>query len=62
LNKSSIIQKISLAQAEAVAQGLNSSVDVIVVNSTPTVINPNGMPLLAPPHGQGQDSISRATR
>ncbi|KPI42061.1 uncharacterized protein AB675_5386 [Cyphellophora attinorum] len=42
LNKSSIIQKISLAQAEAVAQGLNSSVDVIVVNSTPTVINPNG--------------------
>ncbi|KAF2850612.1 calcium-dependent phosphotriesterase [Plenodomus tracheiphilus IPT5] len=43
LNKSSIIQKISLAQAEAVRNGNLSSVTVTVVNTTnPQVINPNG--------------------
>jgi gluconolactonase len=45
LNKSSIIQKISLAQADAVKTSLNASgqVTVDVVSSTPQVINPNGM-------------------
>lgn len=44
LNKSSIIQKISLAEAEAVRNGTRDSATVIVVNTTnPQVINPNGM-------------------
>ncbi|KAI8938502.1 hypothetical protein NX059_004392 [Plenodomus lindquistii] len=43
LNKSSIIQKISLAQAEAVRNGSLPAVTVTVVNTTnPQVINPNG--------------------
>lgn len=43
LNKSSIIQKISLADAEAVRQGTLAAAPVTVVNtSNPQVINPNG--------------------
>lgn len=44
LNKSSIISKISLAQADAVKTTLNAvgKVDVTVVPSHPQVINPNG--------------------
>lgn len=44
LNKSSIIQKISLAQADAVKTSQNAvgKVDVTVVPSHPQVINPNG--------------------
>ncbi|KAF4946051.1 hypothetical protein FSARC_14289 [Fusarium sarcochroum] len=44
LNKSSIIQKISLKEAEAVRKGSHSSdeVKVTVVPSDPQVINPNG--------------------
>lgn len=43
LNKSSIVQKISLAEAEAVRKGSLSAVTVTVVNtSNPQVINPNG--------------------
>lgn len=45
LNKSNIIQKISLAQAAAVAAGRNDSVEVLTVNATPPVINSNGKPL-----------------
>lgn len=45
LQKSSIIQKISLAQAEGVKATRNAvgKVDVTVVSSNPQVINPNGM-------------------
>lgn len=44
LNKSSIIQKISLAEAEKVRNGTLSAVTVTIVNTTnPQVINPNGM-------------------
>ncbi|CBX90597.1 hypothetical protein LEMA_P056310.1 [Plenodomus lingam JN3] len=43
LNKSSIVQKISLAEAEAVRTGKLDAVTVTVVNtSNPQVINPNG--------------------
>jgi len=44
LNKSNILQKISLAQAAAVSAQRNASgsVDVVAVNATPTVINSNG--------------------
>ncbi|OCK92083.1 levo-lactonase [Cenococcum geophilum 1.58] len=43
LNKSSIIQKISLAEAEAVRKGTLAAATVTVVNtSNPQVINPNG--------------------
>lgn len=44
LEKSSIIQKISLAEAEALRNGSHtqSQVDIAVVDSEPQVINPNG--------------------
>ncbi|KAI8665164.1 hypothetical protein LRP88_12801 [Fusarium phalaenopsidis] len=42
LNKSSIIQKISLKEAEAVRKGKLDEVTVTVVPSNPQVINPNG--------------------
>ncbi|KAL1877494.1 hypothetical protein Daus18300_002481 [Diaporthe australafricana] len=42
LNKSSIIQKISLAEAEAVRKGEMDNATVTVVPSSPQVINPNG--------------------
>ncbi|KAJ4985352.1 evolved d-pantonohydrolase [Stagonosporopsis vannaccii] len=43
LNKSSIIQKISLADAEKVRNGTLSAAPVTIVNTTnPQVINPNG--------------------
>ncbi|KAI4598311.1 hypothetical protein KJ359_003195 [Pestalotiopsis sp. 9143b] len=42
LNKSAIIEKISLADAAAVANGTSENVTVTTVNSNPQVINPNG--------------------
>lgn len=44
LNKSSLIYKISLAQAGAVIDKVNASglVDVVEVTSSPIVVNPNG--------------------
>ncbi|GFZ51786.1 hypothetical protein JCM24511_09554 [Saitozyma sp. JCM 24511] len=44
LNKSGIIEKIALSQADAVKTQSNATgqVDVITVNSTPQIINPNG--------------------
>lgn len=42
LNKSSIIQKISLKEAEAVRKGELDKATVTVVPSKPQVINPNG--------------------
>jgi gluconolactonase len=42
LVKSAIIQKISLAQAEAVSSSADGQVNVTVVNFDPPVINPNG--------------------
>ncbi|WVQ75912.1 hypothetical protein IAR50_005547 [Cryptococcus sp. DSM 104548] len=42
LNKSAVVQKISLSQAESVQQGTRNSTDVVVVNSTTQVVNPNG--------------------
>ncbi|KAF4979796.1 hypothetical protein FZEAL_4070 [Fusarium zealandicum] len=44
LNKSSVIQKISLAEAEAMRNGSHTAaqVNIDVVPSTPQVINPNG--------------------
>lgn len=44
LNKSAIIQKISLAQVDAVKDLTNatSQVTVSIVPSSPTVVNPNG--------------------
>ncbi|KAF2966999.1 hypothetical protein GQX73_g6579 [Xylaria multiplex] len=44
LNKSAIIQKISLAEAEAVSDKRNATglVEVVVVDSNPIVLNPNG--------------------
>lgn len=43
LNKSSIIQKISLADAEKVRQGTLKEVPITVVNTAnPQIINPNG--------------------
>lgn len=49
LNKSAIIQKISLAQADAVKNIANATgkVTVTVVPSNPTVVNPNGWSTLA---------------
>lgn len=46
LNKSAIIQKISLAQAGAVSNLTNATgmVTVTTVPSDPTVVNPNGKP------------------
>ncbi|KAF5020313.1 hypothetical protein F66182_7689 [Fusarium sp. NRRL 66182] len=44
LNKSSVIQKISLAEAEALRNGSHtqSQVGITIVDSAPQVINPNG--------------------
>ncbi|KAF5002725.1 hypothetical protein FGRMN_121 [Fusarium graminum] len=42
LKKSSIIQKISLREADAVRKGDKDEVQVTVVDSNPQVINPNG--------------------
>lgn len=44
LNKSSVIQRISLADAEALRSGNHSAdeVEVHVVPSGPQIINPNG--------------------
>lgn len=43
LNKSSVIQKISMADAAAAAErGGNPSVNVTVIGESPQVINPNG--------------------
>lgn len=44
LKKSSIVQKISLAEAEALRNGSHtqSQVKIVVVDSEPQVINPNG--------------------
>lgn len=42
LNKSAIVEKISLADAAAVANGTSENVTVTTVNSNPQVINPNG--------------------
>jgi hypothetical protein len=44
LHKSSIVQKIALAQADAVKHKSKAvgQVDVITVASSPTIINPNG--------------------
>lgn len=51
LEKSSIIQKISLAEAEAVrtSSDQKSEVTVTVVPSNPQVINPNGTALASRP-------------
>lgn len=50
LNKSAIIQKISLAQADAVKTVANASgqVTVTVVPSNPLVVNPNGQSSRSP--------------
>lgn len=58
LNKSSIIQKISLAEAEAVRKGQRANATVTVVPSNPQVINPNGMLL----HSSSGNISSRHTR
>ncbi|KAH7161828.1 lactonohydrolase [Dactylonectria macrodidyma] len=65
LNKSSIIQKISLAEAEAVRKGTfeNDEVTVTVVPSNPEVINPNGGTnykgnIIFAGEGQGDDIAS----
>ena len=42
LNKSNIIQKISLSQAQEVADGQRESADVVLVEANPPVINSNG--------------------
>ncbi|KAK7424595.1 hypothetical protein QQZ08_008605 [Neonectria magnoliae] len=62
LNKSSIIQKISLAEAEAVRKASHTSdeVTVTVVPSDPQVINPNGGTnykgqIIFAGEGQGED-------
>lgn len=46
LNKSSILQKISLKEAMSVASGDSSKVQVVHVDAKPTVLNPNGEPPL----------------
>ncbi|EXJ67013.1 gluconolactonase [Cladophialophora psammophila CBS 110553] len=63
LNKSNIIQKISLNQAASVSSLRNASgqVDVVTVNATPPVINSNGATqyrgqLLFTGEGQGNDT------
>lgn len=50
LNKSAIIQKISLTQADTfkTLQNATGKVNVSTVPSTPQVINPNGKPLKVP--------------
>ncbi|KAI3330425.1 gluconolactonase [Ustulina deusta] len=65
LNKSAIIQKISLAEAEAVSTKRNATgqVKVHVVDSNPVVLNPNGAinykgSLLFAAEGQGADKTS----
>lgn len=66
LNKSSIIQKISLADAEAVRKGELANATVTVVPSNPQVINPNGMPLhsllIIGQHQLTKDQVARITR
>ena len=50
LKKSSIIQKISMADAEALRNG-SLSTDMVTIHTVPTdpqVINPNGMPVPYP--------------
>jgi gluconolactonase len=44
LNKSNIIQKISLKQVQEVVESRNASrrVDVVTVNANPPIINSNG--------------------
>jgi hypothetical protein len=44
LHKSSIVQKIALAQADAVKHRSKAvgQVDIVTVTSSPTIINPNG--------------------
>lgn len=67
LNKSSIIQKISLAEAEAVRRGERANATVTIVPSHPQVINPNGMPLRLISHSKHQlmvyqvEQITRVT-
>ncbi|KAI8954418.1 gluconolactonase [Xylaria longipes] len=65
LNKSAIIQKISLAEAESVSTKRNATglVKVHVVKSNPMVLNPNGATnykgqLLFAAEGQGPDKTS----
>ncbi|RDW90057.1 SMP-30/gluconolactonase/LRE family protein [Aspergillus mulundensis] len=62
LNKSAIVQKISLEQAEAVANLTNATglVDVVTVNPTQLIPNPNGATnfrgkLIFTAEGQGED-------
>ncbi|WXC60180.1 hypothetical protein SNK03_006041 [Fusarium graminearum] len=62
LEKSSIIQKISLAEAEALRNGSHtqSQVEIAVVDSEPQVINPNGGTnykgqIIFAGEGQGED-------
>lgn len=61
LEKSSIIQKISLAEAEAVrtSSDQKSEVTVTVVPSNPQVINPNGTALASRGLEQGLLTFSR---
>jgi gluconolactonase len=64
LNKSSIIQKISLSDAEKVRNGSLAAVPVTIVNtSNPQVINPNGGTnykgqIIFAGEGQGNDVAS----
>ncbi|KAI0420491.1 D-lactonohydrolase [Xylaria grammica] len=65
LNKSAIIQKISLAEAEAVSSKRNATgqVKVHIVDSNPIVLNPNGAVnykdnILFAAEGQGADKPS----
>ncbi|KAK2614191.1 hypothetical protein N8I77_001040 [Diaporthe amygdali] len=63
LNKSSIIQKISLSEAEAVRKGEKDNATVTVVPSNPQVINPNGGTnykgnIVFAGEGQGEDITS----
>lgn len=62
LNKSAIVEKISLADAAAVANGTSENVTVTTVNSNPQVINPNGttsLLLAQRPHGRANTNIYR---
>ena len=54
--KSSTIEKISLAQAAAVSSLANAvgQVDVVYVNSTPMVVNPNGQSGMSTAWADGQ--------
>ncbi|ODO08633.1 gluconolactonase [Cryptococcus wingfieldii CBS 7118] len=42
MNKSAIVQKISLSEAANVQQGSRNSTDITTINSTVQVVNPNG--------------------